>query len=183
MADYLIEFIEGQTIKASEHNSNNQYLLDQLNDSIKTLNAKVSSLQSNIQTQLQAQLDQIFPIGCIHLSFGGAPSYGRWEQVAQDRVIQGAGSLWKAGDLPTQGLPGIYGSAAMCAWNYVGADGALAGTSYGATWFQGGYSSGPVVYANSRINFNAANSNSTYSQPQGRVQPYAYVVNVWKRVA
>lgn len=55
MAEYLKEFIEGETIYASEQNSNNQYLLDQIGDSTVNLNTKINTLTSNVNSQLETQ--------------------------------------------------------------------------------------------------------------------------------
>lgn len=55
MAEYLKEFIEGETIYASEQNSNNQYLLDQISDSTVNLNTKINTLTSNVNSQLETQ--------------------------------------------------------------------------------------------------------------------------------
>lgn len=66
MADYLINFQPGETIKASEANSNNQYLLDRISDNAQSLQTyletQIGILQSNIssvQKTLQNNLDKL----------------------------------------------------------------------------------------------------------------------------
>lgn len=66
MADYLIEFIEGQTIYASEHNSNNNFILDQIKDNSSVLNTKITNVQANCSTaienaknDLQSKIDEM----------------------------------------------------------------------------------------------------------------------------
>lgn len=156
-------------------------------DNMNHIEEGILTLDNSIESRIIDVLKLVYPVGAEYMGTMDicplSALFGTWEKLPGDRVLQTSGTMGNPNTLITQGAPGIYGGAMMCAWNYIGADGALGGTSYGATWFQGGYSSGPVVYANSRIDFNASRSNSTYSQPQGRVQPYAIVVNVWRRVA
>lgn len=66
MTDYLINFSPGESIKASDANSNNQYLLDKLSDNAQSLRtyleAQIGILQSNIssvQKTLQNNLDNL----------------------------------------------------------------------------------------------------------------------------
>lgn len=55
MADYLIAFTEGQDIKASETNSNNQYILNKISDNSETV-------QNYIETQLALMQSNLFSI-------------------------------------------------------------------------------------------------------------------------
>ncbi|MCM1003585.1 MAG: hypothetical protein NC408_04515 [Candidatus Gastranaerophilales bacterium] len=66
MADYLKNFAENEVIKASDTNSNNQYLLDRINNNytlLKTwLDGETGRINSNIQSgdaTLQAALDKL----------------------------------------------------------------------------------------------------------------------------
>lgn len=66
MADYLINYQPGELIKASDANSNNQYLLDKISDNAASLQAYLETqtgiLQSNIssvQKTLQNNIDKL----------------------------------------------------------------------------------------------------------------------------
>lgn len=56
MADYLINFIPGEKIKASEVNSNFQYLLDRISDNAETLRTyleqQIGMINSNIDSKI-----------------------------------------------------------------------------------------------------------------------------------
>lgn len=66
MADYLINFNPGEPLKASETNSNNQYLLDRISENTQSLQTyletQIGILQSNIssvQKTLQSNIDNV----------------------------------------------------------------------------------------------------------------------------
>lgn len=66
MADYLKNFAENEVIKASDTNSNNQYLLDRIGNNYTNLKAwldgQVGTILSNIQSgdaTLQSQMDNL----------------------------------------------------------------------------------------------------------------------------
>lgn len=131
-------------------------------------------------------LNVLFPVGAIYCGkMTNCPLEtlipgSRWQKVAQDRCLQGAGTLYASGSNVTQGLPSItghVGSWEMTALPPVG-DGAFR-FYYSGSGYSGGYGGG----FGGAGEFNASNSNSTYNEPNGRVQPYAYVTNIWERVA
>ena len=109
---------------------------------------------------------------------------GTWEEVAQDRVLMGASSTHAAGTTVKAGLPNITGSTGEFASGYSSSpdrkNGAL---SYSASGYNMGYysssgSGGSGYY----IDFNASRSNAIYGR-SSTVQPAAYYVHIWHRVA
>ena len=111
-----------------------------------------------------------FPVGSIYQStdptspaalFGGS-----WEEIASERVLMGASSTHAAGTTVEAGLPNIKFSftAATIGSNFQG------GSSYG-----NGASS-------SDFNLDASKFNAIYGR-SSTVQPAAYYVHIWHRVA
>ncbi len=111
-----------------------------------------------------------YPVGSIYQStdatspaalFGGS-----WEEIASERVLMGASSTHAAGTTVEAGLPNIKFSftAAIVGANFQG------GSSYG-----NGASS-------SDFNLDASKSNAIYGR-SSTVQPAAYYVHIWHRVA
>ena len=106
-----------------------------------------------------------------------AALFGTWTLTAKNRCLQGSGSLHAAGETVTQGLPNITG------WFQGAKDYSNASPNHGAFY---GYGQGSSV-SNSGdpdwlIGFDASRSSSVYGA-NSRVQPYAYVVNIWERTA
>lgn len=91
---------------------------------------------------------------------------GSWEEIASERVLMGASSTHAAGTTVEAGLPNIKFSftAATVGSNFQG------GSSYG-----NGASS-------SDFNLDASKSNAIYGR-SNTVQPAAYYVHIWRRVA
>ncbi len=91
---------------------------------------------------------------------------GSWEEIASERVLMGASSTHAAGTTVEAGLPNIKFSftAATVESNFQG------GSSYG-----NGASS-------SDFNLDASKSNAIYGR-SNTVQPAAYYVHIWRRVA
>ena len=113
---------------------------------------------------------------------------GTWEEIATNRVLMGASSSHAAGTTAEAGLPNITGSTGRFASAYGVYDKALADRKQGALSFSGetsdmGYysSSGSAGYGY-YINFNASKSNAIYGK-SSTVQPAAYYVYIWRRIA
>lgn len=112
---------------------------------------------------------------------------GTWEEIASERVLMGRSSSHAAGSTVDAGLPNITGSAygdvqQSGASVYWGGSGAIQ-TS------QDSGGSGVVMYKaadygnhRSILKFNASKSNSIYGR-SGTVQPAAYYVYIWRRIA
>ena len=133
-----------------------------------------------------------FPIGYVYISVDStSPASlfgGTWEQIGQGRALFGAGTLnditYTAGSTVDAGLPNISGyfdikvSSGNSRMMYV--DGKLFKQGSGSN--EGTYSTSSTKYSTTRANFNASNVNSIYGNSE-TVQPNAYIVYMWKRVA
>lgn len=71
----LITFTEGQAIKASETNANNQYLKDLVQDSNTALNTLISNKESSLNSAITNSRNLSSPVGMIaYYAKGTAPS-------------------------------------------------------------------------------------------------------------
>lgn len=112
---------------------------------------------------------------------------GSWEEIASERVLMGASSTRAAGTTVEAGLPNITGqigdgktqySGVQCGGLERGANitGAYRGTYLDTASWQG---AADGIYT---INFDASRSNPIYGR-SSTVQPAAYYVHIWHRVA
>lgn len=108
---------------------------------------------------------------------------GTWEEVAQDRALMGASSSHAAGTTAEAGLPDITGSVGRYTSDWDSGpnrqQGAFTATGSARMNFNsssGGYGRGTY------INFNASKSNAIYGASD-TVQPAAYYVHIWRRIA
>lgn len=114
---------------------------------------------------------------------------GTWEEIASDRVLMGASRSHAAGTTVKAGLPNIAGSLSETSnngkaspfrgnKNAISSIGALAVTEVSSPFC------GFVGYEGSvyDISFDASRSNSIYGSSD-TVQPAAYYVHIWRRVA
>lgn len=115
---------------------------------------------------------------------------GTWEQIASDRVLMGASYAHAAGTTVEAGLPNITGSVVPKLANiynlFISESGA---TMTGAFYNTGVFSPYGCADATNVTNsvpqdlyFDASRSNSIYGR-SSTVQPAAYYVHIWKRVA
>ena len=124
-----------------------------------------------------------YPVGSIYQStdptspaalFGGS-----WEVIASERVLMGASSTHAAGTTVKAGLPNITGTLSDVMgsfYAYPSGSGAFSVKGIGRSLENG--SSGN--YGN--ISFDASKSNAIYGRST-TVQPAAYYVHIWRRVA
>jgi hypothetical protein len=132
-----------------------------------------------------------YPVGSIYQSTSytspAALFGGTWQEIAQDRVLMGASYYHAAGTTVEAGLPNITGSLIETEAESspfrgskasLSKSGALKFTEVNTDW--GGYSklSGSAY----NIKFDASLSNPIYGRST-TVQPAAYYVHIWKRVA
>ena len=134
-----------------------------------------------------------YPVGSIFQTVSStSPAAlfgGTWQEIAQNRVLMGASYAHAAGTTVEAGLPNITGSltAPENGVNYspfrgskagLSKSGALKFTEVNTDW--GGYrgDSGSTY----DVYFDASLSNSIYGRSY-TVQPAAYYVHIWKRVA
>lgn len=110
---------------------------------------------------------------------------GTWEQIASDRVLMGASRSHAAGTTVEAGLPNITGSVGRFASGHHSNEldrkqGALSYSGQGNNL--GYYSSSGSYGYGYYIDFNASSSNAIYGR-SNTVQPAAYYVHIWRRVA
>lgn len=127
-----------------------------------------------------------YPVGSIFQTVSrtspAALFGGTWEQIASDRVLMGASSSHAAGSKVEAGLPNITGTAngGVLSVATPSSDGAFGATFY-KTNFPYWSGEGSALYPYSRT-FDASKSNAIYGR-SSTVQPAAYYVYIWHRVA
>ena len=132
-----------------------------------------------------------YPVGSIFQTVSttspAALFGGSWQEIAQNRVLMGASYAHAAGTTVEAGLPNITGSLIEAeAENSpfrgskasLSKSGALKFTEVNTDW--GGYSG--LSGSTYNINFDASLSNPIYGRSY-TVQPAAYYVHIWRRVA
>ena len=134
-----------------------------------------------------------YPVGSIYQSTDptspAALFGGTWEEIASDRVLMGASRSHAAGTTVKAGLPNIAGSLSETSnngktspfrgnENAISSIGALAVTEVSSPFC------GYAGYEGSTydISFDASRSNPIYGR-SATVQPAAYYVHIWRRVA
>ena len=123
-----------------------------------------------------------YPVGSIYQStdptspaalFGGS-----WEKIASERVLMGASRTHAAGTTVEAGLPNITGSFAANVLNYsYEVSGAF--TSNRKDTYAGSANTDSSAY---KFSLDASKSNAIYGR-SSTVQPAAYYVHIWHRVA
>lgn len=145
-----------------------------------------SETDTLISTALNNTLSALYPVGSIYIGtqstcpLATLISGSTWVKISEGRVLQGSDSNHNAGTTIEAGLPNITGNPnanVLCHQNTSDNDEAL-GYVYGGTANGWGTSSGVFGH----FTFDASRSNSIYGN-SSTVQPPAYVVNIWKRIA
>ena len=106
---------------------------------------------------------------------------GSWEEIASERVLMGASSTHAAGTTVEAGLPNLKGSfsgAASTAYPNLSNSGAL---SISRNNSLAGYEGGSYGIS-FNVSLDASKSNAIYGR-SSTVQPAAYYVHIWHRVA
>ena len=107
---------------------------------------------------------------------------GSWEEIASERVLMGASSTHAAGTTVEAGLPNIKGSFSGVASgqfpNFSNSGALSINTNNGGL---AGYEGGSYG-SNCTVSFDASKSNAIYGR-SSTVQPAAYYVHIWHRVA
>lgn len=134
-----------------------------------------------------------YPVGSIFQTVSttspAALFGGTWQEIAQNRVLMGASYAYAAGTTVEAGLPNITGSFTTKSTdvggspfsgdaNVLSANGSLAFSEKSTIY--GGYTGHSGSQYN--IQFDASRSNPIYGRSY-TVQPAAYYVHIWKRVA
>ena len=123
-----------------------------------------------------------YPVGSIYQSTDptspAALFGGTWEEIASERVLMGASSTHAAGSTVKAGLPNITGSfVADVRYDKHKVSGAFTSSKMITT--TGENSSASRVY---EFSLDASKSNAIYGR-SATVQPAAYYVHIWRRVA
>lgn len=145
----------------------------------------------NVAEDGTISIDTVFPVGSIYLSRNNtSPAKlfgGTWVKIAENRAIMGASSAHEAGTTVEAGLPNITGKLTESSKDNspfrgtrasLSKLGALKFTEVNTAWC--GYSNKSGSSYN--IEFDASSSNLIYGASD-TVQPPAYYVNIWERVA
>ena len=149
-----------------------------------SLQAEVDSRSFYTRAEVDALLKSVnpFPVGSIYQSTDptspAALFGGTWEQIASERVLMGASSSHVAGSTVKAGLPNITGSfvADVKKGEHKVSGAFTAGNVIAST---GEYNSFSDVY---KFSLDASKSNAIYGR-SATVQPAAYYVHIWRRVA
>lgn len=114
---------------------------------------------------------------------------GTWEQIASDRVLMGASYAHAAGTTVEAGLPNITGSVVPKLTNicnsFISESGATMTGAFYNTGVFSPYGGADAAVTNSvpkDLYFDASRSNPIYGRSR-TVQPAAYYVHIWRRVA
>ena len=149
-----------------------------------SLQAEVDSRSFYTRAEVDALLKSVnpFPVGSIYQSTArtspAALFGGTWQEIAQNRVLMGAGSGHAAGSTVEAGLPNITGSF-------------VADVKKGEHKVSGAFTAGNVIASTGEYNnfsdvykfsLDASKSNAIYGR-SNTVQPAAYYVHIWRRVA
>ena len=162
-------------------------------DSVQKADLSDYYTREQVNRLLEVQKLADHPVGSIYQSTDptspAALFGGTWEEIASDRVLMGASSSHAAGTTVKAGLPNIAGSLSETSnngkaspfrgnKNAISSIGALAVTEVSSPFC------GFAGYEGSayNISFNASRSNAIYGRST-TVQPAAYYVHIWRRVA
>lgn len=156
-----------------------------ITDDESSITTALNTLVQTTQASITAVINSIYPIGSIYLTVSNDNpatllGLGTWEKVASGRVLQGADTNHTAGTTINAGLPNITGNISVTrGW---GRD-SLSAT--GAFQASGSAAMSDTIdgYNNANnVTFNASRSSSIYGN-SSTVQPPAFVVNIWQRIA
>ena len=162
-------------------------------DSVQKADLSDYYTREQVNRLLEAQKLADHPVGSIYQSTDptspAALFGGTWQEIAQNRVLMGASYAHAAGTTVEAGLPNITGSFTTKSTdvggspfsgdaNVLSANGSLAFSEKSTIY--GGYTGHSGSQYN--IQFDASRSNPIYGRSY-TVQPAAYYVHIWKRVA
>lgn len=150
-------------------------------DAIATKDANTIYNITDDTNPTQTLLETIYPVGAIYIGTMNicplSALFGTWTLVAQDRVLQGAGTRGSVGTTINESLPNITGGFNVARAGFYNGSGAFSATN------SNGYGAGSSGdFGNGSATFNASDSSSTY-QDNAPVQQDAYLVNIWQRTA
>lgn len=157
------------------------------NPTAKALSTKLAGDGLSVDETGKMNVDQTgalacFPVGIVISMVGdtspAALFGGTWEQIASDRVLMGASINHAAGTTVKAGLPNITGSF-------------VANVHYRSNEVSGAFTTGDRITSTGanngdanvyKFSLDASKSNAIYGR-SSTVQPAAYYVDIWRRVA
>ena len=151
-------------------------------DSVQKADLSDYYTREQVNRLLEAQKLANHPVGSIYQSTDptspAALFGGTWQEIAQNRVLMGASYAHAAGTTVEAGLPNITGSfvADVKKGEHKVSGAFTAGDLIAST---GEYNSFSDVY---KFSLDASKSNAIYGR-SATVQPAAYYVHIWRRVA
>lgn len=156
-------------------------------DSVQKADLSDYYTREQVNRLLEAQKLADHPVGSIYQSTDptspAALFGGTWQEIAQNRVLMGASYAHAAGTTVEAGLPNITGragpdeQAGFYNVNRPNAYGAFYGGGKSYDWAASGTST-----PGKDLCFDASRSNPIYGR-SNTVQPAAYYVHIWRRVA
>ena len=162
-------------------------------DSVQKADLSDYYTREQVNRLLEEQKLADHPVGSIYQSTArtspAALFGGTWEEIASDRVLMGASRSHAAGTTAEAGLPNIAGSLSETSndgkttpfrgnKNAISSIGALAVTEASSPYCGFAGHEGSAY----DISFDASRSNPIYGR-SNTVQPAAYYVHIWRRVA
>lgn len=129
--------------------------------------------------RIKALVDLFFPVGTIISRDDDTEpeilKYGKWEKIAEGRVLQGAGGGHNVGENVDAGIPNIVGNIQLGVWG---------GNTSGALYIDSKEKMA-TAYTDTNgagiVAFDASKSNPIYGASD-TVQPAAHIVVFWKRI-
>ena len=156
----------------------------------RTLGVELASYytKEDVDALLAAPSLAAYPVGSIYQSvLPASPAAlfgGTWEQIAQDRVLMGASDSHKAGSTVEAGLPNITGQIAYnSSHGLVSSNSAVSsGCVFPGASIRNGALTGNNTAQTRDLAIDASRSSAVYGRSD-TVQPAAYYVYIWLRVA
>ena len=154
-----------------------------ITDDESSITTALNTLVQTTQAAINTMLNSIYPVGSIYITVSNDNpatllGLGTWNKVSEGRVLQGSDSGHNAGTTIEAGLPNITGA-------FAGLRTEAGTTGTGAFQNNGnynGYASANGSATNNSLSFDASRSSSIYGN-SSTVQPPAFVVNIWERIA
>ena len=151
-------------------------------DSVQKADLSDYYTREQVNGLFEAQKLANHPVGSIYQSTDptspAALFGGTWEEIASDRVLMGSSRSHAAGTTVKAGLPNITGSF-VANVHYLKHEVSGAFTAGGRITSTGANNGDAIVY---KFSLDASKSNAVYGR-SSTVQPAAYYVHIWRRVA